>query len=106
MGRLDVDRMLSEISSYDLTEWQCYYGIEPWGEERADWRAGNIASNVLNVNRTDKNQKLWTAKDFMLGIEEQEEQKPKKVSPATQAAYFRLMLDLGAARKRKHGTDA
>jgi len=99
MGEVNVDRMLEQIDSRMLTEWQCYYALEPWGDERADWRAGNIASNILNVNRTEKSQKLWTPKDFMLTVEEEQPKaKPKGNSPETLAVYALLMKQMDEAR--------
>ena len=32
-------------------EWAAYHELEPWSEERADARAGIIASVLYNVNR-------------------------------------------------------
>lgn len=40
---------LSRISSRELTEWQAYYNLEPWGEERADLRSAIVASTVANT---------------------------------------------------------
>lgn len=43
-----------------------YYELEPFGEERADLRAGIVASTVANVNRDAKKQKKpFAAQDFM-----------------------------------------
>lgn len=41
-----------------------YYKIEPFGEERADLRAGIIASVIANANR-DSKRKAFEPKDFM-----------------------------------------
>jgi hypothetical protein len=38
MGRLDVDRMLAEMSSTELARWEAYYCVEPWGEWPAERR--------------------------------------------------------------------
>ena len=54
------------MSSRELTEWMCYYEQEPWGEERADLRAGIIASTIANANRAPKKRKKpFTPTDFM-----------------------------------------
>jgi hypothetical protein len=55
-----------------LTEWQIYESIEPFGEQRADLRAGIIASVIANVNR-GKGQKPFTATDFMPYLEKEED---------------------------------
>jgi len=58
---------LEEVMSYrQFKEWYIYNAIEPIiGEERADLRAGIIASTIANVNRSKKNQKSYKPKDFM-----------------------------------------
>lgn len=38
--------------------------VDPWGEWRADLRAGIVASVIANVNRAKKTN-AFTAKDFM-----------------------------------------
>ena len=43
--------MLAEVSSRVVAEWQAFYGLEPWGPQREDQRAGTIAATVFNVNR-------------------------------------------------------
>ena len=59
--------LLARISSRELSEWMAYYELEPWGEERADLRAGIIASAMANV---------WGAKtkpaDFMPNFDNEE----------------------------------
>ena len=51
---MTVGRLLEEISSQELTEWQAFYNLEPFGEERADLRSAIVASTVANVNRNRK----------------------------------------------------
>ena len=52
------------ISERELAEWIAYYGLEPWGEERADLRAGIVASTVANTNRGGNN-RAHKPSDFM-----------------------------------------
>jgi hypothetical protein len=47
-----------------LSEWQEYYSIEPFGEERADLRAGIIAATVENWSHR-KSGKAATPGDYM-----------------------------------------
>ncbi|MFA5162089.1 MAG: DUF4035 domain-containing protein [Elusimicrobiales bacterium] len=61
---MTVGELLGRISSRELTEWQAYYGIEPFGEERADLRAGIIAATGANVFR-GKGIKPYKPQDFM-----------------------------------------
>ena len=41
--------MLERMSARDVVEWQAYATLDPFGEERADFRAGIIASTVASV---------------------------------------------------------
>ena len=61
---MTVGELLGRISSRELTEWRAYCGIEPFGEERADLRAGIVASTVANVFRKSGTQP-YKAQDFM-----------------------------------------
>lgn len=45
---MTVEKLLAEITSKELAEWMAFEKIEPWGETRADLRAGIIASTVAN----------------------------------------------------------
>lgn len=53
------------MSSAQLAEWMAYAKLEPFGEERADLRAGIIASVIANVNRDPKKQRPFKPEDFM-----------------------------------------
>ena len=48
LGYASVNRMLAEMSSAELTEWIEFYGLEPFGEERSDWRSAIAASAICN----------------------------------------------------------
>jgi len=54
------------MSSHELTEWKVYEVVEPFGEARADLRAGIIAATVANFsgNRA-KGSKALSPLDFM-----------------------------------------
>lgn len=58
--------MLARMSSRELSEWQAFYGLEPFGEERADLRAGIITATMANINRDPKKRrKPYSPQDFM-----------------------------------------
>lgn len=61
------------ISSRELTEWAAFLQLEPHGEERADLRAGIIASTIANANKK-KGTSPFKPEDFMPKFEPQEEQ--------------------------------
>jgi hypothetical protein len=66
LGEVDVDGMLASMSSRLLSEWMVFAQLEPFGEERADLRAGIVASTIANANRDPKQQsKAFTAREFM-----------------------------------------
>ena len=48
-----------------MTEWAIVYGLEPFGDERADLRSGVVASTIANVNR-EKKRKPYKPEDFLL----------------------------------------
>lgn len=49
LGRT-VQELRASLSYTEFQEWCLYYQIEPWGESRADLRAGIVASTVANVH--------------------------------------------------------
>jgi hypothetical protein len=61
------------MSSRQLSEWLAFFQLEPWGEERADLRAGIVASTVANVNRSAKRRKPYKPQDFMPRFDEEDE---------------------------------
>jgi hypothetical protein len=78
---LALGRTVSELSApgvlphAEFVQWCQFYNLEPWGEHKADLRAGIIASTVANVHS------LWVtgeakyqASDFMPRDEEPEPQ--------------------------------
>lgn len=61
---MSVARAQREISSAEFTEWIAFYKREPWGEERADLRAGIVASTVANAAPFRKG-RAYTPSEFM-----------------------------------------
>lgn len=49
MGRT-VRELLNDLDADEFHEWMAFYAIDPWDEQRADLRAGVIASVIANVN--------------------------------------------------------
>lgn len=46
---MPVAEAQARISSREFAEWQAYDRVEPFGEVRADFRAGIIASTIVNL---------------------------------------------------------
>lgn len=49
-----VRQLLDEIDSAELTEWQAYYQLEPFGSLVDDERHGVAVSTLANINRDSK----------------------------------------------------
>lgn len=61
-----MGELLARISSRELSEWMAYFELDPFGQERADLRAGIVASTVANTARDPKKRRRqWMPKDFM-----------------------------------------
>lgn len=83
--------MLAEMTSAQLSEWMAFYRLEPWGEERADLRAGIVASTIANSNR-GKGQKPFKPQQFMPDFE------PETEEQAAARLMARAMAALGGKR--------
>lgn len=82
--------MLHEIDSTEFTEWMAYDNIDPFGDQRADLRAGIVAATVANFSMSPAQPPL-TAADFMPFSKPLEEIKP--VLLADVEAQSRLLKD-------------
>jgi hypothetical protein len=54
---------LRNVSSRELSEWAAFYGMEPFGDRKADYRAGMVAATIANVNRAP-NREPFKPDDF------------------------------------------
>lgn len=78
LGRT-VEELLETISAEELEEKIELYRLDPWGEWRADWRAGQIAATIANVNRR-KGSKAFEPSDFMPEFGRRETEQPKSMA--------------------------
>lgn len=60
-----MDAMLDEIGVEGILGWVAYSTLEPFGEVRADLRAGIVASAIVNVHRGKKSDPVSKPTDFM-----------------------------------------
>ena len=81
---MTVRDLLDRCDSRELAEWEAYASIEPFGEERADLRAGIVAAAVANSN--PYRGKAWKPSDFMPKFEAQE---PRRQSPQEMQSAMR-----------------
>lgn len=62
-----MDRMLRRITFPQFVEWLGYMALEPFGEERMDWRFATLSALLANIHRdTKKRWKPYEAKEFLL----------------------------------------
>jgi hypothetical protein len=93
---MSVAQMLAQMDSAELTEWQAYYGLEPFGQERADLRAGIISATVANA-MTTREGRSFEPRDFMPVFDRQE----REVNSAVMAGFNRARMAVVARRKKK-----
>jgi hypothetical protein len=78
-------------SAAEISLYQVYYRMDPWGEERADLRNGMLLQQTANMHRDTKaNPKPFEIYDFM-----PYSKKPKKVKkekPGSEPAGLRQMF--------------
>lgn len=84
--------MLDRISSKELSEWNAYSKLEPFGSEAYYLGFAIVASVIANVNRS-KGQSAYKAKDFMPKFEDTE---PQSVD---QMLQFAEMITIGMGGK-------
>jgi len=65
---MTVEELLKRITSKELSEWQAFYNIEPFGEERMDLRFALMTANLL-APHVKKGSRL-NVKDFLLTFKE------------------------------------
>lgn len=55
---------MADLSPEEYAHWLALFRVDPWGEQRADLRAGIIAATIANVNR-GKNTQAFKPNKFM-----------------------------------------
>lgn len=83
---MPVGELLERTSGQELAEWEAYYRLEPWGEERADLRSGVLASLICNALR-GKSGKTRKPQDFMLRFGADAESGPDALWAKLKAAF-------------------
>jgi len=79
----------SRISAAELVLYQCYYKLEPWGEERADVRTASQTSFIASATGvTKQGGGKFTTEDFMLFRPKQEE--PEGDPPGLRDAFMAM----------------
>lgn len=72
-----VGELLDTVSYPELLEWADFYGLEPWGEWRADVRTAQVVQTLANINRDSKQHpEPYALSDFML-FEKREQERQR-----------------------------
>ena len=79
---------MARCNSRQYAEWQAEYQLDPWGDERADLRAGIIACTIAHVNRAQG--KAFKPSDFMPEFDKRPKQRQ------TQAEMIAVMTQFAA----------
>ncbi len=74
---LHPDKLLRELTARQYAEWIEFYGVDPFGEQRADLRAGIICATMNNRWRGKHEQAMQPA-DFMT-YHREPEQSPEEI---------------------------
>lgn len=54
---------LDDMSSFEFSEWQVFFGMEPRGDARADFNTAQVLQLLANINR-GRNQAAYRLRDF------------------------------------------
>ncbi|WP_246216892.1 DUF4035 domain-containing protein [Paraburkholderia panacisoli] len=65
-------QLLANLDSAELTEWLAYDRIDPFGQSRADLRAGIVAATVANYGNRELRERAKPS-NFMAFIEREPE---------------------------------
>jgi hypothetical protein len=61
---------MAHMSAHEYAEWIAFSRIEPWGEERADYRAALICKVLADIN-TPKGKQPMKLTDFLLKFDQE-----------------------------------
>ena len=96
---MSVRRAMAEIDSAEYSEWMAYYRLDPRGEDRADLRAGIVASTVANAARGRKS-RAFKPKDFMPDFDKAE---TGATDWQSQKAKFKAFAKVHNAQTKRKG---
>jgi hypothetical protein len=65
LGWQSVDMMLDTMSYVELQDWTTFFSIEPFPEERADFRVAHAMALLANINIDPDKHAPVTYSDFM-----------------------------------------
>lgn len=80
-----VRELLARIDSRELSEWMCFYTLEPFGDVRGDLQAGIVAATIANAN-SGKGSKTFQPADFMPLMDKPEQDEDDMITIMTAMA--------------------
>lgn len=66
---MSVRRAQREIDSAEFSEWQAIYALDPFGEQRADLRAGTISATIATAL---SRRRIYRPRDFMFYLSDRQ----------------------------------
>lgn len=61
--------MLRQMSWTQFLEWEAYDALDPFGEERADYRSAQVSQALWNIARdVRRNPQGWPLEEFLLAF--------------------------------------
>lgn len=85
---MTVGELLEKVGSAELAEWMAFAGIEPFGAEIDDFRAGLMPALTANMHRAD-NAATVKPMEFFPWHEPPPPPKPEELSPEELATRIR-----------------
>lgn len=101
---MTVAEAQERVTASEFAEWQAFYRLDPFGEERADYRMAILAALTTNL-WLEKGDKPTRPEDFLprFGQVDAEPElappPPKKPAPHENAEFRTAMLNLGKVNR-------
>lgn len=98
---MTVRELERRVDAREMQEWLAFYGLEPFGAERDDWRSAQLTTIVANALR-GKGARSFRMADFMWkrpGPPRRMDWKAMREVFAGIAAKFQAREDAGKAKK-------
>lgn len=81
---MTVRELLSRMTAEEFVEWKAFYKVEPFGDYRADLRAGMMTAPLLNIQMAPAHRK-WRAHHWVLNTDPPKPQTPEEMKALLQA---------------------
>lgn len=99
LGEPHPDHLYAKLTSRQVTEWQAYYSLEPFGEDMAWLRNAIIATLLVNTHR-GKRGRAAKPEDFM-PRKPKPPQTPEEMKQALMTTFTAMKKQGRAIRKKR-----